>query len=179
MSICSATDRPCNDDFTVTIRTVNNKNRSIYKPNTNPTEGCGTVRACVKHQGSGGSSAGPGRHMENMVIVFENPPWLALNGPDRAYTQTEYVWTTDSSVDEEEVPCPPGDVQCASMPKRKYLYVAPVMRHEFGHTLGLPDFYNNETGLSGLKAVMGLTSDDIEDQDIEQLKAIYRLHSQH
>ena len=53
------------------------------------------------------------------------------------------------------------------------------MRHEFGHTLGLPDFYQDETGLDLLKAVMGLNSDDIEDQDIEQLKAIYRLHGQH
>ena len=179
LAICPAPGLACNDNFTVTIKTVDNKNQSIYKPNTKPEEGCGHVRACVKPQGSGGSSAGPGKHMENMVMVFEDPPWLAMNGDGRPYTHTEYVWTDVRSKDNDPVPCTEDPSTCAMKPVRKYLYVGRVMRHEFGHTLGLPDFYNGKTGLSGLKAVMGLTSDDIEYQDIEQLKAIYLLHSQH
>ena len=183
MAICPAPGLACNDNFTVTIKTVDNKNKSIYEPNTNPDEGCGHVRACVKPQGRGSSSAGPGRHMENMVMVFEDPPWLALNvagtGKRDDYTHTEYVWTADENLNDTMVPCKPGDLQCQAGPEKFYLYVGRVMRHEFGHTLGLPDFYQDETGLDLLKAVMGLNSDDIEDQDIEQLKAIYRLHGQH
>ena len=183
LAICPAPGLACNDNFTVTIKTVDNKNRSIYKPNTNENEGCGHVRACVKPQGSGGSSAGPGRHMENMVMVFEDPPWLAVNrattSKEEDYTHTEYVWTDVRSKDNGRVPCTEDASICAMKPVRRYLYVGRVMRHEFGHTLGLPDFYNNGTGLREFKAIMGLNSDDIEDQDIEQLKAIYLLHGQH
>ena len=51
------------------------------------------------------------------------------------------------------------------------------MLHEFGHTFGLPDFGNAPT-LSGWPAIMSDTHKNkkITDEDIEQLRAIYRVH---
>ena len=57
------------------------------------------------------------------------------------------------------------------------VYVA----HEFGHTLGLPDFYEDTTGLQNVVAIMNDhgVAQDIKDEDLEQLKAIYILHTSH
>ena len=51
------------------------------------------------------------------------------------------------------------------------------MMHEFGHTLGIHDFYNDPI-MDWLVAVMN-TNNDITDHDIEQLRAIYLLHTSH
>ena len=71
---------------------------------------------------------------------------------------------------------------CATMPTRYYAYIDRVMVHEFGHTLGMPDFYaDNTTGLNGLPAVMDNHHNNmaITVEDIAQLDAIYRRHSSH
>ena len=176
LAICPAPGLACNDSFTVTIKTVNNMNNSTSPRTDNPAEGCGTSRACVKPDGDGGGSAGPGRHMENMYIVFEDPPWFAVEERDAhgnktgKWITTEYMWTDNQSLDEHVVRMPG--------PTRKYVYAGRVMLHEFGHTLGLPDFYNDATGLKHLDAIMNM-SYVIEDEDIAQLRAIYLLHSSH
>ena len=54
-----------------------------------------------------------------------------------------------------------------------------VMIHEFGHTLGLPDFCADaKTGLKGLTAVVDdfHANKTIPDEDIAQLRAIYAVH---
>ena len=75
---------------------------------------------------------------------------------------------------------------CATMPTRYYAYVDRVMLHEFGHTLGLTDFYSRTRaprldGLDGELAIMNVHWDakSIQDTDIAQLDAIYRRHSSH
>ena len=64
-----------------------------------------------------------------------------------------------------------------SNPKTYFLYIDPVMLHEFGHTLGLPDYYADPT-MDNLNAVMN-GGGGITTEDIEQLRAIYLLHSKH
>ena len=49
--------------------------------------------------------------------------------------------------------------------------------HEFGHTLGLHDFYSDPS-MNHLSAVMN-KSTTIEDEDLAQLRAIYLLHDAH
>ena len=66
---------------------------------------------------------------------------------------------------------------CATMPKRYYAYVDRIMLHEFGHTLGLHDFYDDPT-MAHLDAVMD-TSNAIRPEDIAQLRAIYFHHGSH
>ena len=51
------------------------------------------------------------------------------------------------------------------------------MLHEFGHTLGLPDFYE-DASMEHLDAVMSRSA-KVMDEDIAQLRAIYLLHSSH
>ena len=75
------------------------------------------------------------------------------------------------------MPCLATLALCAMMPTRHYLYIDPVMLHEFGHTLGLHDFYDDPT-MTHLDAVMN-TSNGIRYEDIAQLRAIYLLHSSH
>ena len=180
LAICPATDPACDDKFTVTIVAVNNNNKATGPANENPEEGCGSSRACVKPVGSGSSSEGPGRHMENMHMVFENPPWFADEIRKGVWTHTEYVWTDNKALNFRKVPCNELPAICNMRPTRRYVYVGRVMLHEFGHTLGLPDFYNDDiSGLKGLDAVMDRTSNVIKDDDIKQLKAIYRFHSSH
>ena len=170
LRICSGDS--CIDSFTVTIKTVDNNNRSTAAT-AEPDEGCGPPRACMKRVGGGGESAGPGRHMENMHIVFEDPPWFAAQDPPEMgpWKHTEYMWTADRNLNGRKV----NSIRDRDV---YYVYVGRVMLHEFGHTLGLPDFYNDKTGLKALQAIM---NEDfvIGDEDLAQLEAIYLLHSSH
>ena len=68
------------------------------------------------------------------------------------------------------VPCLAAAPSCAA---RYYVYVDRIMLHEFGHTLGLHDSYNDPT-MDDLDAVMNTSY-----EDIEQLRAIYLLHTPH
>ncbi len=51
------------------------------------------------------------------------------------------------------------------------------MVHEFGHTLGLHDFYDDKK-MDHSNPVMN-TSYEISDEDIEQLEAMYFHHDSH
>ncbi len=59
----------------------------------------------------------------------------------------------------------------------EYFYIGATFIHEFGHTLGLPDFYDHPT-LMNLPAVMDNphTNMTITDEDLAQLGAIYAVH---
>ena len=73
----------------------------------------------------------------------------------------------------------------------RYSYIKWTMIHEFGHALGLPDFYvfrkgtnpatNYDSGLDREDAIMNKHREakEIKASDIDQLDAIYRLHSKH
>ena len=67
----------------------------------------------------------------------------------------------------------------AGSPPSFYNYIDPLMIHEFGYTLGIPDFYaDNVTGLRGLPAVMDDHHSNmaITSEDIAQFRAIYAAH---
>ena len=65
--------------------------------------------------------------------------------------------------------------------QEQYAFIDWVMLHEFDHTLGLPDFYADTSTLQGQIAIMNehWVAQDIKDEDLEQLKAIYILHTSH
>ncbi len=195
LKICASTDSNCvnPDGYTVTIKTVDNNNDSIGRATLNQNEGCGSSRACVKPVGLGGDneSLAPGAHMENIYMVFEDPPWFAQMVRPAVWRLREYVWTKDKYKDGKLVPCLAAS-SCAFTTPRYYVHAGRIMLHEFGHTLGLPDFYSDTTtGLDGFRNQIKLpnaailqsavmhTGFVINGEDMKQLEAIYLLHDAH
>ena len=174
LNICSDPGCVNPDGYTATIKTVDNKNDAI-EASGNIDEGCGPSRACVKSV--------KGDHKTEMHVIFEDPPIYAKEVTPNVWLLKDYVWTKDSSKNGLMVP---------GSPTLDYVYVGRIMIHEFGHTLGLPDFYADETtGLNGflngvklpnaamLKDAVMDTGNVINDEDIKQLRAIYLLHTAH
>ena len=95
----------------------------------------------------------------------------------------EYTWTDDPNKSNEEVNSNPNHLDA---------HARHVMLHEFGHALGMPDFYqvpagqthpstNYDSNLSGLSAIMNrhYEAKEIKSEDRKQLDAIYKIHSGH
>ena len=163
----------CTDDATVTVKAVNNKNDSTDDPTNDPNEGCGPARGCVKPRTESASS-GPGKHMKNMYVVIEEPPRSAIEVTMPSGTPTWQHWIWEWTADQNLAG---RHVQGTMNPKVYYAYIDRVMLHEFGHTLGLDDFYLDNT-MDHLDALMNESS-TIEDEDLKQLRAIYSRHSPH
>ena len=171
LNICADTDTNCvnPDGYTMTIKAVDNKYDALTFSD-DIDEGCGPSRACVKSTVRGG-------HMSEMHMVFEDPPWYAQKVKDGLWRVKEYVWTKDRYKNGKLIPCLAPASTCAA---RFYVYADRVMLHEFGHTLGLSDFYlDTSTELIGLPNAAMHTGFVITGEDLKQLEAIYLLHDPH
>ena len=161
------------DGGIVTIKTV-------AATRDTPSAGCGkNSMACVDPDGNGNPPSSPalapGRHMLNMDMVFEAPGFSCPEGKPKCTDaeQLRILWTNDSGRHGD-----PGTLDKPSV----YVYVNYIMIHEFGHTLGVPDFYNDDK--HGLKDVKNAVMYDpgvgkVTDEDLKQLNAIYRHHIRH
>ncbi len=157
------------DGYTMTIKAVDNKNDALTFSD-DIDEGCGPSRACVKSIVRGG-------HMSEMHMIFEDPPWFAQEIKTDVWRIREYVWTKDKYKNGKLIPCRAPASTCAA---RYYVYADRIMLHEFGHTLGLSDFYNDyETDLDTLPNAVMDTGFVINGEDIKQLEAVYLLHDPH
>ena len=182
--ICDGSDDFCkrtknSDGFLVTVLTV------MPSSPGDTTTGCGDSYACLDHTGDLLSApSGVGSHMTSMEMVFEDPPYVCTmpyENPCADEHQRILRWTADPGKDRTWI--------SENGTRILLLYPLRVAIHEFGHTLGLPDFYAHTEwglftiaprldGLSGETAIMN-THDTVTDSDIAQLDAIYRLHSRH
>ena len=157
LRICAGQD--CDDDntdgFTVTIRTVGRK------------DACGPGVACVT------VPQDSSRHLEDAYMSFEQPPWGSHLGTpdslDSSPIDVEYRWTDEGEQHGKRVE--------ESILEVYHFYVGRAALHEFGHTLGLPEFYD-DSSMDHLSAVMNLSL-TIEEEDMAQLRAIYLLHEKH
>ena len=176
LKICEDGDGDCDnrnhDGFTATIRTAsqNTMETTGYGNVFRWDEGCGRSVACVKDP-----LAFPGFHRGNMAVILEEPAWDCSGGDINMGTCDQHVriyWTGEPGLHGE-----PVDDTPLGIPSSYYYYIGLVMIHEFGHTLGLPDFGTDPT-LAGLPAIMSdpHTYRAITTEDLEQLRAIYLLH---
>ena len=189
--ICDDDDISCDDDngnnlnrdtHEVTIRTVAPTDES------DNVSGCGSGYACVDDAPGPSGRAEVGSHMTNMDMIFENPAYSCstvhpVTGNPAPVCDpadvTEYVWT-DNQADHNTQVNPLDNTV-------RFIYIRWIMLHEFGHTLGLPDFYsggghtNYDPNLAGETAIMNLPWDAtrIRQTDRYQLDAIYRTHTRH
>ena len=122
LAICPASDTACKDHFTVTIKTVNNKNDVGGDANRNSDEGCAQFRACIKPE-SEGDDPHPeldlGQHMGDMYLIFEDPPFRSKKDNMGVWQHTEYVWTRIDILNEDEVPRSGG---------KRYIYMSTASR---------------------------------------------------
>ena len=169
LKICDDVDISCGganaDGGIVTIQTATTTK-------TNDSGGCGNSYACVQ-PGTDGNSSGPGKHMVNMTMVFEEPAYVCSGS--MCLDPYRIVWIDDQTKDGDPTP------SSTAADQEQYAFIDWVMLHEFGHTLGLPDFYADTSTLQGQIAIMNehWVAQDIKDEDLEQLKAIYILHTSH
>ena len=187
LKICDDDEISCggrnSDMASITVKT---KMPTDRRDNRNST-GCGTGIACF--DAAVWSTNPPrlvNRHIAYGDIRFENPAyWCEADVspcPD-GVTVTEYVWTTSSVLHGEEV-----DDQHTDEEPVYYFFVGFAVVHEFGHALGLPDFFRNplnhsyETRLQLETAIMrgyDGTGNHIQPSDVAQLDAMYERHSTH
>ena len=133
-------------------------------------EPCGGSIACV------GGHDQNSVHLPDLTMTFEEPARECVD-PMTYACQVDHVrfyWTDKSDQHGKSVDVPRGD------PPIRFAHIGRTMLHEFGHTLGLHDFYDDKDFYDrperiDLIAIMG-TGKAIHPEDIAQLKAIYLLH---
>ena len=161
------------DGGIVTIKTVNNNNDSKAHEDANHDQGCGRSVACVKADiPSLSPSDGPGFHLGDISLIIEEPAWECAGSNNKTGACVNYriFWTDVSGKDNTAI------IDHSLILVGLYHYIDATMIHEFGHTFGLPDF-GDDSSLEGLPAIMDdAHNEEIMDEDIKQLRAIYRIH---
>ena len=179
LKICKYRDSDCDDNSNhdrgiVTVKTVDvNTMDAGAADNSNHAEGCGSSVACVKSP-----TFGLGNHLGHSSLIIEEPAYECRNttapGVCDPAQQIRIYWTITSGLNRSDTIDPATGTVVG-----EYYYVVPLMIHEFGHTLGLSDFYaDTTTRLKDLDAVMDNFHDHptITKEDIAQLRAIYAVH---
>lgn len=119
-----------------------------------------------------------GRHRGSTYMRFEDPPvWTSEH--DGVITTRHVMWTASSTKHGTRVnPDMPGD-PVMEIPIF-YEWIDPVMLHEFGHPLGLHDFYKDpDPKVRELYSIMSGKADEVTPEDLFQLRAIYLRHMKH
>ena len=153
------------DGWIVTVKTVANNTKDTGATDGGAhDEGCGRSVACVK-------ASVADDHLRGMSLIIEEPAW-ECRGRTRTSACMEHAkiyWTDEPMHHGAKI-----IGLTSGNPPSYFYYINPTMIHEFGHTLGLHDFYNDPT-MEHLTAVMN-THSLIEDEDEKQLEAIYAYH---
>ncbi len=156
----------------------NNKNtdgrsvtvKSVATTATSDAGGCGDSIACVTVKQT--TTSDFGYHRDNTEMIFEAPAYACYT----TACPTQRIWHWSTSGPHKK----PRDSSNLSLGIN--VIALKVAVHEFGHTLGLSDFYDDATtGLDGLTAVMDSSGNypPIRTEDIKQLDAIYARHQPH
>ena len=186
LTICDSCGGKNTDGHTVTINVVSGETSpgegstrgQVFSPTLLLGADCGARVACVKPAGPGdlrlyydfwldGGKDAPWRHMKNLEMVIEDPPW----GYGDKTGHTGYVWTNDAKQHGHPV-------RGSTFPKKTYRYLPAVVMHEFGHTLGLEDLYKDKYQGRYPKSDYLMSGDGgqtaILPKDIDYVKQVYR-----
>ena len=190
--ICKAGNVACiahnSDNFTVEVKMVEGDHthtESFVDPSVaNSYDDCGYSVACVKTtdpQTYGDDSveihsilaSNAPAHLENMMIVFEEPAFYYISSGMGVSRTVEYRWTNSiSRSNSNEFPCfvagAPGVKRC------QYVYLPSFMMHEFIHTYGIRDM----TGISGVTSSPSRYATPTG-HDVLLLDGLYQDHSAH
>ena len=154
--ICRSSNSGCDtnntDGYTVTVKIVNASNKSQYSPTNDFNTGCGKHVACVKYKNG---AVGADGQLKDMALVIEEPAWEYGGG------HTRVRWTDVASHDLRR-----------QSPNVVWHYIGSLLLHEFGHTLGLPDFPPGVTHHGVMKNHH--TYKQIRSADLDFLKRIYQ-----
>ena len=182
MKICAF--RSCagsnHDGWAVTVKTVSMNTKDAGETDGGDHEsGCGRSVACVKAEVTADD------HLRNMSLIIEEPAWECRGSKKSTCAQHLRIYWTNVQGDDMTRAVDMTTGSTVGL----YYYIVPTMTHEFGHTLGLHDFYLDETtGLNGilngvmlpnavtLQGAVMHTGDVINDEDKKQLEAIYAYH---
>ena len=188
LSICESTSTSTcgtrnHDGYKVSVKTValNTMDANVGDASKHE-EGCGRAAACVKVNFRP-SPVGPGHHLSDISLIIEEPAWQCVGGDPMMGTCARHprIYWTDVQGDNATALLTSGS--SPTLIGLKY-HIGDTMIHEFGHTLGLPDFkdedsFENFEHLPEVQNAIMFSADaqmGITDEDIEQLKAIYALH---
>ena len=161
--------------------------KSVAVTSPNNSNGCGGTHACVKPTSTISGDPNDGtRHLGSTEMIFEEMPYTCRVTPKPGMdcepaNYLKWTWTDKSGDHNDPVPLTTGD--------HRYLYGYPVVVHELGHLLGVPDFFDagshdsHDPDLAKENpSIMNADlwgAGDIQQTDLDQLHAIYRIHLRH
>ena len=159
-SVVQVCEAPCGGASDDLVTSVIDKRPGLHiptMPGVRDNKLCGTSVACVDNFGKH-----LGIHLRNVVIQYERPAiWHGGNNPRHHHVWTDNprltnTWTGNQGNRDET-----------------YIYLLPIVVHEFGHTLGLPDY--KRAVHNGVMAPTGYTQP--RPIDWIRLRELYKDHT--
>ena len=175
LKICEIGDTTCrNRNHDGGIVTIETQPANTEGDGNFLTEPCGAAVACIGPIGR--PLGGINDHIVDMEMIIEEPAW-ECRGRDTFNRTCEAYYRVFWTNVVYDGPSPQVVDPTTGNSVGFYRNAVRVITHEFGHALGLTDFYADDPeDLGSLEDAVMHTGSEIHLEDLLQLKAIYILH---